>query len=356
MTRPVLHVVRPAAGGIRQHVLELLRRTDEVRFSVRVAAPAEFLRGLPTDVTPADRLMLDIAPRLSPARDLLAAARLAQYARGHGDILLHAHGLRAAFVTALARRLCPFHSVFTAHNLVLGGRLTQIGVRLAGRSADRVIAVSQAVADGLTACGIPTGKIAVIPNGVDTGHFAPQPDRARRPDIHFTVGCVARLSSEKGVDVLLRAAVLLPSVRFLIAGDGPGRAALTASASPNVQWRGRVEDARDVYGASDAIAVPSRQEGQGLVALEAMASGIPLVASRVGGLAEMLTDGANALLVPPDDPSALADALTRLRDDPALRVRLSCSGRALVQDHYDVRRMAEAVQELYTTTFSGSAE
>ena len=167
------------------------------------------------------------------------------------------------------------------------------------------------------------------------------------------VGCVARLSGEKGVDVLLKAAGRLPDVGFVIAGDGPEREGLHRQSPPNVQWLGRVPETKAVYAAAAVMAIPSRQEGQGIVALEAMASGKPVVASRVGGLAEMLTDGETALLVPVEDADALAAALTRLRNDPALRARLAANGRALVEETYDIRRMVEAVEQVYRTLAVG---
>jgi len=351
--------------------MELIRRTDASRFSPSLAGPADFLAGLPDDL-PLQRVVpLDIAAGLSPVRDVLAARHLSRLVP-HPDGLVHAHGLRAAFVAALAHCLHPFPLVFTAHNLVTGGRLTRLGVRLVGSRAARVIAISQAVADGLVSGGVPVGKVIVIPNGVDAEHFAvpfpsgspllgrgglpsgsltPPLDRGRpgvgRVGGGFVVGCVARLSPEKGVDVLLQAAAMRPDMAVLIAGDGPERQALHQISPSNVRWLGRVPDTREVYAAADVVAVPSRQEGQGIVVLEAMAAGVPVVASRVGGLAEMLTDGETALLVPPDEPGALAAALARLRDEPALRERLSKNGRALVREKYDVRRMVRAVEEVY---------
>lgn len=347
----VLQVVRPAAGGIRQHVLELLRRVHSDRYSFSVAAPQAFLHSLPPDLAGLGRALVDIKPQLSPASDLLAATRLAQFIRGRADIV-HAHGLRAAFVATLAHRLRPFSLVVTVHNLVPGGRFTRLGLRLIGQQANCIVAVSQSVADGLVAGDIPASKVCIIPNGIDTAHFSPPAPAARRV---FTIGCVARLSPEKGVDVLLRAARELPETAFLLAGDGPERARLETIAPPNVRWLGRVDDVREVYAASDALAVPSRAEGQGLVALEALAFGVPVVASSVGGLAEMLTEGETALLVPPNDPSALAAALRRLRDDAALRAHLARNGRKLVQSHYDVHSMIEAIEAVYATAARGGA-
>ena len=170
----ILHVVRPAAGGIRQHVIELIRRTDAARFSLSLAGPTDFLEGLPDDLPLTRALPLDIAAGFSPVRDLRAARRLSSFVP-HPPGLVHAHGLRAAFVAALAHCRHPFPFVFTAHNLVSGGRLTRLGIRFAGSRAGKVIAISQAVADGLIGAGVSAGKIVVIPNGVDVEHFQSPP-------------------------------------------------------------------------------------------------------------------------------------------------------------------------------------
>ena len=148
-----------------------MRRTDATQFSLSLAAPAEFLAGLPADLSRITTLPLDIAAGFSPMRDLRAAGRLSQLVP-HPPGLVHAHGLRAAFVAALAQLRRPYPFTFTAHNLVSGGRLTRIGIRFAGSRASKIIAISQSVADGLIAAGIPMGKVVVIPNGVDVEYFA----------------------------------------------------------------------------------------------------------------------------------------------------------------------------------------
>lgn len=362
MTAPlvrVLHVVRPAAGGIRQHVLNLLRQTDRSRFVPSLAAPRDFLRSLPAP-PPASPLPLEITATLAPLADLRAALRLA--ALSGGADVVHAHGLRAGWVAALAHLRRPFPLIVTAHNVAeRAGRLSRLGLRLIGQRATEIITVSEAVADSLVAQGIPRPKIDVIPNGIDVAHFAdPPPDALGwaftvHPDT-FVVVYVGRLSPEKGVDVLLMAAVQSQGIAFLIAGEGPQRTALEAGLPPNARLLGRVDDVRGPLSIADVLAVPSRHEGQGIVALEALAAGVPIVASRVGGLAGMLTDGETALLVPPDDPEALAAALTRLQNDPRLRERLTAAGRALVRDRYDVRQMARAIEEAYMAVLPGGAE
>ncbi len=346
----VLQVVRPAAGGIRQHVLSLIAATDPPRVTHSIAAPAAFLRDLPTG-TPARTYPLEITARFVPHADLRAARRLVQLARTVD--VVHAHGLRAGWIAALAQSVRLFPFMLTAHNMAEGGLLARLAITIIGQRAQAIIAVSQAVADSLAALGVSPGKLRVVPNGIDLAHFAALPTQADArqalgiPEDTFTVGCIARLSPEKGVDVLVQAAADLPAVSLLIAGDGSQRAMLQTHLPPNVRLLGRIPDTRALLAALNVLVVPSRAEGQGIVALEAMAARVPLIASRVGGLAEMLTDTETALLVPAGDPTALAQAVTRLRDDTALQAHLTANAARLVRERYDHRRTIAAVLDVY---------
>ena len=355
MTSPVrvLEVVRPALGGIRQHVLNLVDGMDPVRVTLSVAAPPAFVREVLAHPGLHATIPLDIAAKLSVARDLLAARRLARVLPQFAEVV-HAHGARAAWVAALAHRHRPFPLIFTAHNLVGRGLPSRLGLSFVGFHCVRVLAVSPSVADSLAACGVPRAKIQVIPNGIDLDYFGRlDTDRAAArkslavPESAFVVAAAARLSREKGLDTLLFAAGQRAGMTFLVAGDGPLRPALARSAPPNAKLLGRLADVRPLLAAADVFAVPSRREGQGMAALEAMAAGVPLVAARVGGLADMLADGETALLVPPDDPDALAAALSRLQSDSRLRQKLVTNALALVRERYALRPMLDAVADVY---------
>lgn len=355
MTTPVrvLQVVRPALGGIRQHVLSLLDGLDPALVTNSVAAPPAFVQEVLRHPHLHATIPLDIAARLSLARDLLAARRLARVVPQFADIV-HAHGARAGWICALAHRHHPFPLVFTAHNLVGRGLLSRLAFPFLGFHAMRVLAVSPSVADSLAATGLPRAKIQIIPNGIDLDHFA-QARLCRAesrqafglPDSAFVVASAARLSREKGMDTLLQAAAQRIGMTFLLAGDGPMKATLARHLPPNAKLLGRLDDILPLLAAADVFAVPSRREGQGIAALEAMAAGVPVVASRVGGLADMLTDGKSALLVPPNEPDALAAALSRLKSDARLRGKLVANATPLVRDHYDVRQMLSAVTAMY---------
>ena len=352
----VLHVVRPAAGGIRQHVRSLLEGLDPAQIQSSVAAPAASLAGLQASPHLHASIPLEIAARLSPFGDMTQAQRLADVQPKFGDIV-HAHGVRSAWIAALARRRYPFPLLFTAHNQIERGLPARLGLAFISRHCAKIIAVSQAVADSLAACGVPQAKMIVIPNGIDPGYFAASAVRRAEaraayslPETAFVVATAARFSPEKGLDIFIQAARLRRGMTFLIAGDGPLLADLSRDLPLNVRLLGRLDDIRPLLAAADVFAVPSRREGQGIAALEAMAAGVPVAASRVGGLAEMLTDGDTALLTPPGDPEALAAGLSRLQSDRQLGRRLAKSAAALVQARYRLQTMLDTLLAVYKET------
>jgi glycosyltransferase involved in cell wall biosynthesis len=168
--------------------------------------------------------------------------------------------------------------------------------------------------------------------------------------------CVAALFERKGIDVLLRALSSLsdeePVPRVWIVGDGPERPRLERLAArlgvdDRVRFLGRRDDVADLLTACDVYVQPSRHEGLGVAALEAMAAGRPVVASRTGGLAESVVHERTGLLVPAEDPAALAESLARLLEDPALRKRLGSAGPERVTKAYSPGAMVEAYAQLY---------
>lgn len=355
MTQPlrILHVVRPATGGIRRHVLSLLDGLDPAVVTSSVAGPDAFLRDIGASLHLHASIPLEIAPRLFLPSDLRLAGRLAEVQPQFGDIV-HAHGVRAAWIATLARRRHPFPLVFTAHNTIDPTLPARLAISLIGRHCAAMIAVSQSVAESVIACGMPRSKIQVIPNGVDFACFSSAPasrTEARAalslPETAFVIAAVARLSPEKGLDILLQTARRRRGMTFLIAGDGPLLPELSRDLPPNVKLLGRLDDIRPLLAAADVFAVPSRREGQGIAALEALAAGLPVAASRVGGLAEMLADGETALLIPAEDPDALAAALSRLQGDSRLRRTLAEAGAALVRDRYGLPAMLDTTLTLY---------
>jgi len=377
---------------MRRHLALLCDGLVARGFTLSIAAPPGFAqaetvgeygsRGVgeqPASHTPTlpcspARFSAPITSRPHPLHDLRAALRIARHARPAD--LLHGHGLRGAWIAALAARLARKPCVFTAHNLAPPnpGRLARTLLHVTARRAAAIIAISQAVADSLAPYGIDTARIVLIPNGIDLRPFDRQSESARHPPAHLEdfrfsilhpaienrktkiVASVGRLAPEKGFDVLIEAAprvlARLPEVGFILAGEGPERPRLEErirkhGLGERFWLPGFVSDVPGLLTSADVVAVPSRSEGQGLVALEAMAARKPVVVSRVGGLVETVEAGVTGLLVPPDDPATLADALISLLEDEAARQRLGAAGRARVKERYTVDRMVEATVALY---------
>jgi glycosyltransferase involved in cell wall biosynthesis len=230
-----------------------------------------------------------------------------------------------------------------------------------------VVAISEGVCAALTASGVEPGRIHLVPSGVEAARFAGA--TTRRPtararlglgDDAWVVAIVGALEERKGHDVLLDALATLPDPRLLllIAGDGSRRDALAARVAAldlgtRVRLLGRVDDVAEVLAAADVVAMPSRQEGLGVAALEAMAAGLPVIASRVGGLPEAVVDGATGLLVPAGDVGALAAALARLAADPGRARAFGAAGATRVRERFTMAGMAAATVAVYRRLVDG---
>ena len=195
---------------------------------------------------------------------------------------------------------------------------------------------------------------------MDLAHFAPRPpDAALRAALGLdaalpVVGFFGRLEYGKGVDVLLDAAARvhtkLPTA-FLFVGDGPLRERLAARAAAEglpVVFAGRRDDVAALMGLCAVVVLPSRQEAFGRVLIEAMAAGVPVVATAVGGIPEVCTDGVTALLVPPEDPDALAVAIALTLTDQAASAARVAAAAADVRARFDLAAHAAAIQAVYT--------
>jgi glycosyltransferase involved in cell wall biosynthesis len=229
------------------------------------------------------------------------------------------------------------------------------------RRADRVVAISQAMRRFLIEVeGAPAEKVEVVPYGLDAEAFARSvhPGKFRKEigaKDEPIVGFVGRLTRQKGADILLRAFAGVeksrPDARLILAGDGPDRAALASLAHSlglrRVMFIGWRKDAPDILADVSLLAVPSRWEGFGLVALEAMALGKPVIASRVSALPEIVVPEETGLLVPTGDEEGLGRALLALLSDPRQAARMGRAGKERVLKEFPVSKMAQRTAEIY---------
>jgi glycosyltransferase involved in cell wall biosynthesis len=276
---------------------------------------------------------------------------------GHEPLPAVAVGLAARGPQAPSR-------VYRRHHET-GRRRLLIASRIAARATD-VTAVTtetlrwRAAADDR----VPANRVLVTPSGaVDHRpvsdaeiaawrHASGVPPRAR------VIAAVARLRHEKGIDVLLRALELLDrrDTCVVVLGEGPEEATLRCAAArcgPAVRLLGHQDDVAVALAAAELVAIPSRRESFGRTAVETLAAGRPLVASAVGGLVEAVEDGVTGLLVPPDDPRALAHALRQLLEDEPLRRRMGHAARARYESGHTMDSMADAWLAAWTRALGG---
>lgn len=269
--------------------------------------------------------------------------------RHRHDMILHAHDSHALAAGLIAARLFRIPCIATRRSTTAPGRLWRL--------PDRVIAISGAVREALCSAGVGPGRIVVVPSAVSLSALARVPVRRFRTRTRRAIPVIlaaGALTEEKGHHTLIEALALLrqrvPGVALVLVGEGPARPELEAlvrrlGLERRVRFHGERRDATPFIRAAQVLAQPSLREALGTTVLEAMALGTPVVATRSGGLAELLGDGAG-LLVPPADPKALAEGLERVLTDPLLRGAMVHEARVRVRD-YDAPGVADRVAEVY---------
>ncbi len=201
------------------------------------------------------------------------------------------------------------------------------------------------------------GSARVIHNGMPVPRqLAPAPPPG--PSGTLRIGAVGRLDPQKGLDVLIEAMRSLPGCRLVLVGDGPDRAKLEAlvkarALGDRVEFAGWIDGPWTAKWAFDVVAMPSINEGFPLVIVESMLAGIPVVASDVGGIAEIVVPGSTGLLVPPRDPGALVEALRAMADDPDRRHEMAATCRSVALEEFTAEAMAARYEALYREVRGG---
>ena len=356
----ILHLAAPAeVGGLERVVQALAIGQRESGHAVHVAAIVPSPEGAQAFLRPmaAAGVRTHAVPVTGRAygRERAAVAALCRTLRPD---IVHTHGYRPDVVDAgIARRL-GIATVTTVHGFTGGGwknRLYEWVQRRAFRSFDAVVAVSGPLAQRLR--GVPASRLEVLVNA--WREPAPALSRAAaRTQLGVTnetlhIGWVGRLSAEKGPDVLIDALAQLADlpVTASFIGDGPEQDQLrargaAAGVTDRVRWHGAIADASRLFPGFDVFVLSSRTEGTPIVLFEAMAAAVPIVATRVGGVGDVVTPH-EALLVPPEDPVALAAAIRSVATDrEAARVRAQAA-RARLETHYALQPWLARYEAIY---------
>jgi glycosyltransferase involved in cell wall biosynthesis len=286
--------------------------------------------------------------------DWTAIRRIRELTAQAGADVVHAHGYKADLYVYFALRGSNLPLVSTCHtwyNHDPKDRFFGVVDRFVLRSYGNIVAVSEGVREDLLKAGVCAHKISMIRNGIDLRTF----DRASgvvKGELGWSdyplIGLVGRLSMEKGVDVFLTAAARvlnhLPDAKFVVVGDGPDRAKLDGLIDElgirgSVRMLGRRDDMPAVYASLDLMVSSSRREGLPIAILEGMASRLPLIATPVGAVPTVVSDGRTGVLVPAEAPKLLATRIIGLLRDDSLRERLGSAARQLVEDQFSAQRM-----------------
>lgn len=358
----ILHVAAPAqAGGLEEVVVALAAGHAARGHAVRVLTILDredssdpLTRRLPAagvEVVPA------VLAGRAYARERAAVARACAAFRPD---VVHTHGYRPDVLDGGVARRLGIPTVTTVHGFTGGDWKNRLYERLqvrAFRRFDAVAAVSRPIVERLVRAGVRQERIHLLPNAWAGGPPALDRAAARRalgvPLEGFRVGWVGRLTAEKGADVLVEAVARLGGapVAVSVIGDGRERGVLERRArelgiAERITWHGVLADAARVYGAFDAFVLSSRTEGTPIALFEAMAARVPIVATRVGGVPDVLSP-AEALLVPAEDHDALAAAIRAVVDDPAAAAARASAAAARLDREFAVGPWLDRYETLY---------
>ncbi len=381
--QPPIRVARVIArlniGGPSQHTVLLTAGLDRSRFTTTLitgvvgAAEGDFTpearrRGVDPIVIP------QLGRAIRPARDLASLSELVRLFRRLRPDIVHTHTAKAGAlgrVAAWAARV-PVR-IHTFHGHVLNGyfspgvtRGVVAAERALARLTDRLVTVSPRLRTELLAMGVGRPEqFDVVPLGLDLGRFR-QPrvpsslmrlslGAARRAPL---LGIVGRLVPIKDHATLFAALALLPSgpqaPHLVVVGDGEEREPLerlaaTLALDTRIHFLGWRRDLETILPELDVVICASKNEGTPVALIEAMAAGVPALSTDVGGVGDLIVHGKTGWLVPPGDPSSMAQAIQRLLRDDGLRARLAAAGRTVALEEYDVTRLIPRVERLYET-------
>jgi glycosyltransferase involved in cell wall biosynthesis len=368
MQQSIIHLVTPSEVGGLESAVQVLAagqhaRGHDVRVIASIGAPnaaAAWIAGLRSVGVP-------VVPIVSSGRDYLGDwRRIRRECADYAPDVVHTHGYRADVLGAGAARAAGCRTVTTVHGFIGGdwkNRMYERLQRRAFRHFDAVVAVSRHMGEQLSDRSLP--HVHVVPNAFSSRHTIVAQDEARAalglPADEFRIGWVGRLSHEKGADLMIQALAnaALADVQLSIIGDGGDRKHLARLASSlgvhdRIAWHGVRYDAPALLRAFDVLVLSSRTEGTPIVLLEAMAAGVPIVATTVGGVPDVVSDE-HALLVPPGDPTAIASAVEKVRrDSRAAQCRTWRAAQRVARD-YAIAPWLDQYEQIYESAMRARA-
>jgi glycosyltransferase involved in cell wall biosynthesis len=375
-------IARLNVGGPAHHAILLTAGLDPTRFATTLITGVvgrdegdlsvqARVRGVVPVVIP------EMGRTIHPARDLAALGKLVRVFRQFRPDLVHTHTAKAGALGRVAALLTGVPAtVHTFHGHALEGyfspAMSRLFVRIErglARVTDRILTVSPRLREALLAMGIGRpGQVEVVPLGLDLDRFlgAPAGKIGLRSQLHIPpgtplLGIVGRLVPVKDHPTLFRALALLEggshAPHLCVVGYGECREGLRQLAhrlgmDSRIHFLGWRSDLEAILGDLDMVICCSRNEGTPVALIEAMAAGIPVLSTDVGGVGDLVTHGQTGWLVPPGDPPALARAIRTLLEDPALRSRLAAAARPVALEKHDLKGLLHRMEALYTSVLT----
>lgn len=374
----VMHLNAPLTiAGAEKVILTYLEHADRQSYDVSVAS---FINPVRCPDNPFPAAVESLGVRFLPipicrSIDFRDIGKLIRVLKKNRVEILHTHGYRADLIGFLAARYCRLKLVSTVHGwMPLSGKLClyeTLDRWVLGRF-DKVIVVSRPLAESLGRLWKRKNSVTLITNAVSVKDVVfSDVDKSKlraaiRREFYFqendyVVGVIGRLSSEKGIAHFLDGFSLMvgksPGLKALIVGDGPERSQLTAQAEAlgildNIKFIGFRQDINAIFQAIDVLVLPSLTEGIPIVVLEAFVQRVPVIASNVGGLPEIIEDGLNGLLVPPGEPERIVQALNKLMTDVPLKNSIVHTAHQLALERFNPYSWASKIEALYSKLVS----
>jgi glycosyltransferase involved in cell wall biosynthesis len=370
MKKRILHLITQLPIGGAEHLLaSIVRHLDADRYESLVCCIQE--RGELAAMIEAGGVPVICLERRGKRFSFGTVLALARLMREQRIDLVHCHLYHANLYGRLAARLVGIPAIATVHNTYVRRKWHRSLLnRWLGRGRGLVIAVSaEARRDVIEHDRLNPGRVLLLPNGIDLSRVDTQLSQAAAKERlgyaadDFLIGCIGRLEEQKGHANIIHALGLMLEtasedlrrrMRLLIIGDGRlrgelERVAAATGVSDEVRFAGSRSDVAEILRSLDLYVMPSLWEGLSLAMLEAMAAGLPVIISDVGGAAEVLGDGEFGIRVPPGDVAALASAVMVLVQEEAERRRLGAAAQRRVREHYDLRERVARLEAVYET-------
>ncbi len=358
--KTIVYLVRPAEGGIKNHLLTLLNHLDKTRYSPIVVSPSGTSLFAELKASGLDVRELNISDSLNPAADVKYIFQFRRMIKKIKPAIIHMHSAKAGIVgrLSLIGMINRPKTIVTMHSFVMDERvgscrrrLVRMLERLLHAKTDRFIAVSEALKNNLVdSMGISANKINVVHNGIQFADFE------KKKSDKIKIVAISRLAPQKGVDYFIKAAAIVAKKHqnavFSIFGDGPLRDDLEKLAnelgiSDKLTFHGFSDEILNILPEYSIFVIASIHEAFGLSLIEAMSVKLPVIASRTGGITEIIDGCSTGLFAEPGNPEDIANQICRLIENPELAEKLAINGYEHVKRSFSADRMAAETQKIY---------